>query len=102
MEKNDRNTIEIILRYRPVYNEGDRVVSAGEAIVPLTKELSVGPNTDIADILPQIHGSRLALWDETAGRPSGDYVDHGRLEPGKVYNILSSDVRKTIDFMRRR
>ncbi|MBI2547927.1 hypothetical protein HYW21_01115 [Candidatus Woesearchaeota archaeon] len=92
--------MRIILQYRPIYNQSDRIVSARDAATPLTKTLDVRDGTDIADLLPRIHGRGLALWSEILERPYGDYVNHGGLQAGEVYDILSSNVPKTINFMK--
>lgn len=60
--------------------------------------LEVPEGTDIASILPLVHGEALAKWqdDELRGMVVSDYEESGQLEDGCSYMILSKDIKKTI------
>jgi len=60
--------------------------------------LEVPEGTDIASILPLVHGEALAKWqdDKLGGMVVGDYKELGKLEDGCSYMILSKDIKKTI------
>ncbi len=60
--------------------------------------LEVPEGTDIASILPLVHGEALAKWqdDKLGGRVVGDYKESGKLEDGCSYMILPRDIKKTI------